>query len=114
MRLLLATLTLIPALSLAAENADNANPMSMLPMTAAFVGLFYFMIIRPQNKQKKAQSEAISSLKKGDEVALASGIIGVITSVEDSLISLKIAKGTIVTVLKQKILKVMPKDSYQD
>jgi preprotein translocase subunit YajC len=71
-------------------------------MGAAFIGVMYFMIIRPQQKQQKRQQDLIASLKKGDEVLLTSGIVGRIFSVEDKFITLESA-GTKLKVVRQAV-----------
>ena len=83
----------------AASSAPAQDWTSFLPMVVIFV-LFYFMLIRPQMKQAKAQREMITALQKGDEVATSSGIIGKITKVGDDIISLEIAAGVVINVQK--------------
>jgi preprotein translocase subunit YajC len=68
------------------------------PQVALFGGmiaLFYFLLIRPQSKAKKALEEKLSKLKAGDEVLLTSGLYATVDRVVDNLIYLKIG-GTVV------------------
>jgi preprotein translocase subunit YajC len=97
----------------AATSQTASNPMSMLPMMLIFVGLFYFMIIRPQNNRRKEQTQLISSLKPGDEVSTLGGIIGQITTVEGNIVQLKIAKDVVVSIHETSINKQLPKGSFK-
>jgi preprotein translocase subunit YajC len=96
----------------AASSAPAQGWTSFLPMVVIFV-LFYFMLIRPQMKQAKAQREMIAALQKGDEVATSSGIIGKITKVGDDIISLEIAAGVIINVQKPAIQAKLEKGTIK-
>ena len=56
---------------------------SMLIMMVVMIGVFYFMLIRPENKRKKEAEELRSSLKNGDKVTTIGGITGVVVDVKD-------------------------------
>jgi preprotein translocase subunit YajC len=96
----------------AASSSPAQDWTSFLPMVVIFV-LFYFMLIRPQMKQAKAQREMISALQKGDEVATSSGIIGKITKVGDDIISLEIAAGVVINVQKPAIQAKLEKGTIK-
>lgn len=96
----------------AASSAPAQDWTSFLPMVVIFV-LFYFMLIRPQMKQAKAQREMISALQKGDEVATSSGIIGKITKVGDDIVSLEIAAGVVINVQKPAIQAKLEKGTIK-
>jgi preprotein translocase subunit YajC len=57
--------------------------MSTILMLVLMVGIFYFMLIRPENKRKKEAEQLRSSVKTGDEVTTIGGIIGTVVSVKD-------------------------------
>ena len=71
------------------ENATNTteNPtgglLGMLPMLLIMVGVFYFMLIRPENKRKKEQEQMRSDLKNGDQITTIGGITGTVVNVKD-------------------------------
>ena len=56
--------------------------LGMLPMLLIFIGVFYFMLIRPENKRKKEAEQMRSSIKNGDKVITIGGIIGVVVDVK--------------------------------
>ena len=65
-------------------NTDpTAGLMSMLPMLLIMVAVFYFMIIRPENKRKKEAEQLRSNIKNGDKVTTIGGIVGTVVSVKD-------------------------------
>lgn len=86
--------------------------MSFLPLVVIFV-LFFFMIIRPQMKQAKEQRAMIAALQKGDEVVTAGGIVGKVTKVSESFVTLDIATGTEIIVQKQAIQTALPKGTIK-
>jgi preprotein translocase subunit YajC len=96
----------------AASSAPAQDWTSFLPMVVIFV-LFYFMLIRPQMKQAKAQREMIAALQKGDEVATSSGIIGKVTKVGGDIISLEIAAGVVINVQKPAIQAKLEKGTIK-
>ena len=76
----------------------QAQAQSQIPfflMMAAMAALFYFLMIRPQNKARKAMEERLSKLKAGDEVLLSSGFYATIDRVEDKYIYLKLGSSVI-------------------
>ena len=58
------------------------------------IGIFYFLIIRPQNKRKKEAQKMIEALKKGDKVTTIGGIRGTVTSVRDDTVVVKVDANT--------------------
>ena len=79
--------------------AQTAAPGQPAWMQFVFIGgmalMFYFLLIRPQSKARKAQEERLSKLKAGDEVVLSSGLYATIDRVEDKDLWLKLG-GSIV------------------
>jgi preprotein translocase subunit YajC len=73
-----------------------------LPFIAIFV-IFYFLIIRPQSKRLKQQESFISQLKRGDAVITASGILGTIDGLTDQFVTLEVANGVKIKMLRKQI-----------
>jgi len=65
---------------------------SFLPFILIFV-LFYFLILRPQQKQSRTRADMLKSLKRGDNVITSGGIYGKIVTVADDVMTIEIAKG---------------------
>ncbi|MDP6727834.1 MAG: preprotein translocase subunit YajC [Gammaproteobacteria bacterium] len=81
-------------------------------LIAMFV-LMYFLLIRPQQKRAKEHKKLLKELKKGDEVVTNGGVIGKVTSVDESFATIEISDGVIVKVQKQGINQKMPKGSVK-
>ncbi len=82
----------------------NTNQLmgGLLPLILIFA-VFYFLLIRPQQKQKKRHQEMISSLSKGDKVITIGGIWGEVKEIKGDSFILEIADGVKVRVLKSAI-----------
>lgn len=96
----------------AASAATSPDFMSFAPIIIIFV-LFWFMLIRPQMKQAKEQRNMIAALQKGDEVTTTGGLVGRVTKVGDSFVSLEIAPETMVHVQKHTIQTLLPKGTIK-
>jgi len=91
-------------MSLALLQQPGGNPMFMQLLLIGGMGaLFYFLLIRPQNKARKQMEERLSKLKAGDEVLLASGFYATIDRVEDKCIYLKLGN-TVVKARRQAVV----------
>ena len=86
--------------------------MTFLPMIAIFV-VFYFLLIRPQQKRAKETKAMLEALQKGDEVITAGGIVGKITKLADQYATIEIAAGTEVTVQRGAIAQALPKGTIK-
>lgn len=86
--------------------------MSFLPIILMFVVL-YFLMIRPQMKRQKEQKAMIDALSKGDEVITAGGLLGKVTKVNDTYITVEVAEGTEVIVQKAAVTLLLPKGSIK-
>jgi preprotein translocase subunit YajC len=88
----------------AGSAAPAGNPLAgFIPMILIFV-VFYFLLIRPQQKKAKAQQEFLRNLKKGDDVVSQGGLHGKITGLTDTVVTLEIADNVRVKVSRQYIL----------
>lgn len=83
-----------------------AGPFGTLIFFVPVIILFYFMLIRPQQKAMKAHQALVASLKRGDTVVMSNGMIGKVTRVEDEEAMVEIAQGVNVRVVKQMITQV--------
>ena len=67
-----------------------ADSMSMIIMMVVMIGVFYFFLIRPENKKKKAMNEMCNSLKVGDNITTIGGVVGDIVHVKDDNIVIEV------------------------
>jgi len=96
----------------AASGSPTSDIMSFLPLVVIFV-LFFFMIIRPQMKQAKEQRAMIAALQKGDEVVTSGGVVGKVTKVSESFVTVEVATNTEIIVQKQAIQTALPKGTIK-
>ena len=92
-------------MSPAADGGVMAVIVQFLPILAIFI-LFYFLLIRPQQKRAKEHATAIGAIKRGDTVVLSSGMIGKVTRVEDAEVNVEIAPSVNVRVVKSMVAEV--------
>jgi preprotein translocase subunit YajC len=85
---------------------------TILPLLLIFV-VFYFLLIRPQTKRAKEHREMIGKLATGDEVVTNGGVLGRITEVSDSFVTLQVASGVAIQVQKFQIAQLMPKGTFK-
>lgn len=83
-----------------------------IPLILIFV-IFYFLLIRPQMKRAKEHKQLVAGLEKGDEVVTSGGVLGRITEVDESFVTIEIARDTNIRVQKHAVAAVMPKGTYK-
>jgi preprotein translocase subunit YajC len=86
--------------------------MSMLPLLLMFVVL-YFVMIRPQMKRQKEHKAMIEALGKGDEVVTTGGLLGKVSKVGDTYLSLELATGVEVQCQRSAVIQVLPKGTVK-
>lgn len=87
--------------------------MSFLPMIVIFA-LFWFMIIRPQQKKMKEHKSMLDALQKGEEVVTSGGIVGKITKAGTDFLTIEIADGVEVVVERAAIGRVVEKGTLKN
>ena len=96
----------------AAAPAQTDGTFSMIMIAAIFV-LFYFMLIRPQNKRAKEHRELITKLQKGDEVITTGGFLAKVVSLDDQYIKVSLAEGTEVSLQRSAVSTILPKGTLK-
>jgi len=88
----------------------DAGPMSMISTFIPFILIivvFYFLILRPQQKRQKERQKLLNSVKVGDEVITAGGIFGKVDHIEDKILYVKIADNVKVRVTKESVSQIV-------
>ena len=98
----------------AAPTTAQGSPLEALILPIGLIALFYFFLIRPQNKRQKEHKEMVTSLQKGEEVITTGGILGKITNVGENFITLEISKDACISVQKNSIQSIMPKGTIKE
>lgn len=92
----------------AQDAAPTGGLMSFLPLIIIFI-IFYFLLIRPQMKRAKEHKQLVSQLSKGDEIVTNGGLLGRITDVGESFVTVELADNVTIKLQKHAVASVMPK-----
>lgn len=79
------------------------------PLILMFV-IFYFLLIRPQQKKQKDHKKLLANLKRGDEIVTAGGLVGKITAITDRIITIEVADKTRVRIIRSQVMTVLQGD----
>ena len=91
----------------------GSSLLSFLPLVLIF-GLFYFLLIRPQQKKKKEHKDMVAAIKVGDEIATSDGLLGKVTDVDDNLVTLDVAMGVNFQVQRHAIAQMVPRGTFKE
>ncbi|MGY6030833.1 preprotein translocase subunit YajC [Phytobacter sp. V91] len=92
----------------------QGSPMSLILMLAVFGLIFYFMILRPQQKRTKEHKNLMSSIAKGDEVLTTGGLVGRVTKVADTgYLAIALNDTTEVVIKRDFVAAVLPKGTMK-
>jgi preprotein translocase subunit YajC len=86
--------------------------LTFLPMIAIFV-VFYFLLIRPQQKKQREARAMLDALEKGNEVVTAGGILGRIVKLDEQYVTVEIAPNTQMVVQRNAIAQLLPKGTIK-
>ena len=95
-----------------AGSSSGSDLMAFLPMIAIFV-VFYFLLIRPQQKRAKETKAMLEALQKGDEVVTSGGVVGKVSKLSDSYATVEIAPNVEITVQRSAISLLLPKGTIK-
>lgn len=97
----------------AQAEGGGADPfMSLLPLVLIFA-VFYFLLIRPQNKRQKEHREMVANIESGDEIVTAGGVLGKVMEVKDQFVHVQVADGVVLKVQRHTVGSVMPKGTVK-
>lgn len=101
------------ALASAPPTGRQAGPFDFLLLFVPMGLIFYFLLIRPQSKEKKRRAQMISQIKKNDRVVTIGGIVGTVATVKEDEITLKVdeSNNTKITFSRSAIQRVVSADS---
>ncbi len=100
-------MTHLPAFAMLAPSGQQSGSalFIFLIQIAAFIGIFYFILIRPQRQQAKKHEELLKGIKKGDGVVTSGGIVGEVIHVKDNLLTIKSGESKLV-VERERVARV--------
>ncbi len=94
-----------------AQGQGGGNPMSLIFMIIAIFAVMYFLMIRPQQRQKRQHQDMLSQVSKGDKVVTTGGLHGTVAGVKDNSLILKIADNVKVEVNRSSISQIVSSKS---
>ena len=89
------------------DGAAGGQLATMLVTFGLIIMIFYFLVIRPQNRRQKETKQMLSQLKKGDKVQSSGGIRGVVTAVKEDAITVKVDDATKIEFAKASITSLL-------
>lgn len=92
----------------------TGSSMNMILMLVIFGAFIYFFLWRPQTKRAKQHQQLITSIKPGDEVVTAGGMMAKITKVTDDYFQIQVGKDSEVLMQKNSIARVLPKGTIKE
>ena len=96
-----------------AAGAAGGDPLtSFLPLILLFV-VFYFMLVRPQQKRAKEHRNMVAALQKGDEVVTSGGVLGKIVKAGENFVTIEVAEGVQIRVQRPMVANLMPKGTIK-
>jgi preprotein translocase subunit YajC len=104
---------LIPEAYAQAAAPSAGGQLAPLLMMVLFIVIFYFLLIRPQQKKAKDHQAMLAKLAAGDEVVTAGGVLGRITEVGDSFVTVEVADGVRIKVQKFQVSSLVPKGTLK-
>src|ERR1043166_2094498 len=87
--------------------------MSSILLMVGMLAVFYFVLIRPQQKRAKEHKSMLAALAKGDEVITTGGTLGRVTDLNDNYATVEIAEGVNVKIQRQAVQAVLPKGTIK-
>jgi preprotein translocase subunit YajC len=99
--------------AMAQGGIGEGSPFPSLIMLVVLFGLFYMLLIRPQQKRQKEHKQMTEKITKGDEIVTQGGILGRVNKVGDSFINLEVADGTEIKIQRGAVATLMPKGTIK-
>ena len=101
-----------------ADGGSDGSLFSLLPLVLIF-GLFYFLLIRPQQKKKKEHQAIVTAMQVGDEVTTNGGLLGKVTDLDDNFLTIDVAQGASIKSVKVRVQRhaialVVPKGTFKE
>jgi preprotein translocase subunit YajC len=100
------------ALAQGAPSSQGFDIQMLLPLVLMF-GIFYFLLIRPQQKKAKEHKNMVEALSKGDEIITNGGLLAKISDVDDNFLTCKISANVEVKIQRHAVASVLPKGTIK-
>jgi preprotein translocase subunit YajC len=85
----------------------ESNPLLTFLPFILIIGVFYLLVMRPQQKKRRALQEKLSTVQPGDKIMTTAGVFGTVASVSDDKFDLEVAPGVRITMIKAAISQIV-------
>jgi len=102
---------MMPILATLLQASGRPSLLPFLIQFIAIIGIFWFILIRPQQKKAQQHQQLLSALKKDDEVMTDGGIIGTVVHIKDDRVTIRSGENTRLVVARAKIARVLTQDT---
>src|ERR671922_717483 len=102
---------LLTAAVLLAQKKQQGSPLASFLPLLVLVGVFWFLIMRPQQRRMRDHRQLTTNIKQGDRVVAAGGIVGTVRRVDDDTLSLQVADNVVIKVDKGSVAKRLQQDA---
>ena len=99
--------------ALAQEGAQQAGTLELILPLLLMFGIFYFLLIRPQQKKAKEHKAMVEALNKGDEIITNGGMLAKITEVDENFLTCKVSDNVEVKIARHAVAQIMPKGTIK-
>lgn len=89
------------------------SPVPMFIWMAVLIAIFYFLLIRPQQKRQKEHRQMVTDLSAGDEIVTGGGVLGKVTEVGEQFLTVEISPNVSIKVQKHTVAAVMPQGTVK-
>jgi preprotein translocase subunit YajC len=104
-------MTVSPMIAVVLQAADAPSPFYSIGMMVALFAIFYFLLIRPQQKRAKDHRGMVDAVKRGDRVVTGGGLVGKVAKVSETEVQIDLAEGVRVTAIKATLQDIQSKTS---
>ena len=95
-----------------APGMADGGVMQYLPLIA-LVAVFYFLILRPQQKRAKEHKALVDALQKGDEIVTIGGALGKVSKLDENYVQVEVAANVVITIQKAAVQTTLPKGTIK-
>ncbi|MFB2538444.1 MULTISPECIES: preprotein translocase subunit YajC [unclassified Acinetobacter] len=107
-------MSLFIATAYAADAPPAQSPWMSFVMIAVMLAMFYFMLIRPQQKRMKEHRALVDSLSVGSEVVFAGGLMGKITKIDGEFAVVELGRGNEVKIQRASVISILPEGTLNN
>jgi len=97
----------------AQDAAGQAGTLELILPLLLMFGIFYFLLIRPQQKKAKEHKNMVGALSKGDEIITNGGLLAKISAVDDNFLTCQISENVEVKIQRHAVASVLPKGTIK-